>query len=115
MLLWRCYWLLPQQLLASRPRRPLTLARASRAGPIRCAPSLAAALRQLQQGVVYVYFEVAENGATEQTQVLGTAGEVLDAEVLRVAAQLPTAVSPARLRGQPVRVYYIIPVSFKIQ
>ena len=49
------------------------------------------------------------------TQVLGTAGEVLDAEVLRVAAQLPTAVSPARLRGQPVRVYYIIPVSFKIQ
>ena len=30
------------------------LARASRAGPIRCAPSLATALRQWQQGVVYV-------------------------------------------------------------
>ena len=73
------------------------------------------ALRQQQQGVVHLYFEVAENGAIEQTQIVGTVSDVLDAEVLRVARQLPAATSPARLNGQPVRIYYLIPMTFKIQ
>lgn len=74
----------------------------------------AAALRNRQQGQVFAYFEVAENGAIEHPQIVGTAGPALDAEVLRVVQQLPAATAPARLQGRPVRVYYVLPISFKM-
>lgn len=74
-----------------------------------------AAMRAGHQGRVMLYFEVAENGAIEHAQVASnTAGPVLAEEVIRVVRQLPTASSPAQLRGQPVRVYYVIPLTFKI-
>ena len=73
------------------------------------------ALMRQQQGVVYAYFEVAENGAIEHPQILGTAGQALDAEVLRMVEKLPAATTPPQLQGRPVRVFYILPVSFKIQ
>ena len=73
------------------------------------------AMQTGQQGRVMLYFEVSETGAIENTQIVGTAGALLDAEVLRVAQKLPAAVSPALLRGQPVRVFYTMPVGFKIQ
>lgn len=78
----------------------------------------AAALRQMQQGVVYVYLEVAENGKLEFPEVVGTVGTVgpeLAAEVMRVVAQLPNANTPAQLAGRPVRVFYVLPITFKIQ
>ncbi|MCC3154397.1 energy transducer TonB [Hymenobacter sp. BT770] len=75
----------------------------------------AEALRADQQGEVNAYFEVAENGAIENAQILGTAGQALDAEVLRVVQRLPAATAPALLRGKPARVYYVLPVTFKIQ
>ncbi|GAB3588874.1 hypothetical protein GCM10027345_41800 [Hymenobacter daeguensis] len=73
------------------------------------------ALRFGQQGIVYAYFEVAENGAIEQSAILGTAGRALDAEVLRVLKKFPAATSPAQFQGRPVRVSYVLPVTFKIQ
>ncbi|OGX83666.1 energy transducer TonB [Hymenobacter glacialis] len=72
------------------------------------------ALRSGQQGQVYVYFEVAENGAIDNPQVVGTAGKYLDDEVLKVVKNLSAASAPAQLRGQPVRVYYTLPINFKI-
>ncbi|MBF9238529.1 energy transducer TonB [Hymenobacter sp. BT683] len=74
-----------------------------------------AALRQRQQGTVYLYFEVSETGAIEQKQIVGSAGLDLDEEVLRAARQLPAATAPALHQGRPVRVFYVIPSSFKIQ
>ncbi|AMJ67226.1 energy transducer TonB [Hymenobacter sp. PAMC 26628] len=68
-----------------------------------------------EQGVVYLYFEVAETGAIERPEVVGTASPSLDEEALRVVKLLPPATSPALLRGQPVRVYYVLPVTFRIQ
>ena len=73
------------------------------------------ALREQQQGTVYVYFEVAASGAIEHAQIISSAGEALDAEVLRVVQQLPAATVPAKLRGQPVRMFYLMPLTFKIQ
>lgn len=72
------------------------------------------ALRNQEQGTVYAYFEVAESGAIEQAEILGTAGRALDAEVLRIIQQLPTATTPAMLQGRPVRVYYVLPITWKI-
>ncbi|WP_035564987.1 energy transducer TonB [Hymenobacter sp. IS2118] len=72
------------------------------------------ALRYQQQGQVYIYFEVAESGAIENPQVVGTAGKYLDDETLKIVRKLPAANVAAQLRGQPVRVYYALPITFKI-
>ena len=73
------------------------------------------ALRYQQQGRVYASFEVAETGAIEHVEILGTAGRALDVEVLRTVQQLPAAGSPALLHGRPVRVHYALPITFRIQ
>ncbi|MDO7847805.1 energy transducer TonB [Hymenobacter sp. M29] len=75
----------------------------------------AEALRAQQQGAVYVYFEVAPSGAIEHAQIISSAGAALDAEVLRVVKTLPAATVPAMLQGQPVRIFYLMPLTFKIQ
>ncbi|MET4073941.1 TonB family protein [Hymenobacter sp. UYCo722] len=73
------------------------------------------ALRAHQQGTVYASFEVSESGAIERSEILGSVGRSLDVEVLRVLATLPAATAPAQLRGQPVRVRYVLPLTFRIQ
>ena len=73
------------------------------------------ALREMQMGVVYVAFEVAENGAIERPEVLGTVSPELDSETLLVVSSLPAATAPALLQGRPVRVAYVLPITFKIQ
>ena len=75
----------------------------------------AEALRSQQEGRVYACFEVAETGAIEHVEILGTAGRALDGEVLRVVQQLPAAGSPALAQGQPVRMHYVLPITFRIQ
>ena len=73
------------------------------------------ALRQMQVGVVYVYFEVAENGTIESPEVVGTISPELDEETVRVVKLLPAAISPALLKGQPVRVSYVLPMTWRFQ
>ncbi|SFQ24050.1 TonB family C-terminal domain-containing protein [Hymenobacter arizonensis] len=75
----------------------------------------AAALRGQQQGKVTAYFEVAENGAIENAEILTSASTALDEEVLRAVRSLRPASTPALLRGQPVRVFYVVPFTFRIQ
>lgn len=72
------------------------------------------AMRNGQQGQVFAYFEVAENGAIERPEIVGTAGNALDAAVVQTIKTLPTAANPALLRGLPVRVYYVLPITFKM-
>ncbi len=73
------------------------------------------ALRAHQQGTVYASFEISESGAIEQPEILGSVGRSLDVEVLRVLATLPAATAPAQLHGQPVRMRYVLPITFIIQ
>lgn len=75
----------------------------------------AEALRYQQEGRVYASFEVAETGAVEQVEILGTAGRPLDAEVLRVVQRLPAAGAPALVQGRPARMHYVLPITFRIQ
>ena len=75
----------------------------------------AEALRGGQQGTVYAYFEVAEDGAIQRPEILGTAGQSLDAEVLKVLKKIPAATTSAQYQGRPVRVSYVLPVTFKMQ
>lgn len=73
-----------------------------------------AAMRREQQGKVYVYFEVTETGAIEHLETIGTAGPLLDAEALRVVQKLAVATAPSLLQNRPVRVFYILPLNFRL-
>lgn len=73
------------------------------------------ALRSRQQGTVYAAFEVSETGTLEHTEILGSAGNALDAEVRRTVLKLPAATTPAQLGGRPARVSYVLPISFVMQ
>jgi len=65
------------------------------------------------EGVVLVKFMVDENGNVADTKVVQGVDKLLDDEAIRVINKLPKW-DPGKMGGIPVRVYYIIPVEFKI-
>jgi len=67
-----------------------------------------------RQGTVYAYFEVNETGRVEQRRIVGTLSPTFDAEVLRVLRRLPSALTPPRQQGRPVRVGYVLPLYFRL-
>jgi protein TonB len=71
-------------------------------------------IRSRTEGVVYAYFEVSETGAIEKRTIAGSVSPSLDAEVLRVLQTLPTATTPPRQAGKPVRVAYVLPLNFTV-
>ncbi len=71
-------------------------------------------LRRGRQGTVFAYFEVSETGRVEQRRIIGSVSPALDAGVLRVLLLLPSALTPPRYQGQPARVFYVLPMSFRI-
>jgi len=75
----------------------------------------AQALRNRQEGTVYLYFVVNEAGALEQAQVVRSAGPELNQAVLDAALSQQAALTPARLKGKPVKVFYVIPFTFRIK
>jgi len=97
---------------ASGQRRPAPNLAAFVNGQIRY-PALELQLRN--KGRVYGYFEGSETGSIEHQRVIGGVSPGLDAEVLRVLQTIPPALTPPRYRGQPVRVFYVQPITFKIQ
>ena len=74
----------------------------------------AAALRNQTEGEVYFYFVVNEAGALEQEQIIKSADSALDNAVLEGVRRQAPAVAPARQDGKPVKVFYIMPFTFKI-
>ena len=74
----------------------------------------AQAMRNREQGRLTVYFEVAESGAVENTEIIGSIGSILDAEVLSVVQSLRPAATPGLLNGHPARVFYVLPITFKM-
>lgn len=73
-----------------------------------------AALRARTGGTVQVFFEVNEQGLAENPRVIHSVSAELDAESLRAVSAMP-AVLPALEKGQPVRSYYAVPLTFKIR
>ena len=73
------------------------------------------ALRNGVQGTAYVYFEVSETGAVEHRRLASGLSPSVDTEILRALNTLPTATTPPRQQGQPVRVAYVLPINLRIQ
>ena len=72
-------------------------------------------LRARRQGRACGYFEVSETGAIEQRRIVGSLSPTIDAELLRVLQLLPDAQAPARYQGRPVRVFYVVPITLRLQ
>lgn len=74
----------------------------------------AQAMRNRQEGVVYLYFVVNETGQLEQQQIIQSAGAELDQAVLEAARGSVGTLLPARQQGKPVKVFYVVPFTFKM-
>ncbi len=66
------------------------------------------------QGKVYIKAVIEKDGAVGQAVVVKGVHPLLNAEALRVTAQLPAFI-PALLHGQPVRSSFVFPVMFKVE
>ena len=74
----------------------------------------AEAQEQNIQGTVYIRFVVKKTGEIGETIILRGADPLLDNEALRVIKTLP-AWTPGKNNGNPVNVWFIIPVKFKLE
>lgn len=70
------------------------------------------ASREGQEGKVYVSFVVDENGNVGSLTLLNRVGFGMDEEALRVVSLLPKFKTPAKVKGEPVKVYYQLPIRF---
>lgn len=66
------------------------------------------------QGRVVVQFVVEKDGSVGQVKVARSVDRSLDNEAVRVVKSLPKFI-PGKQNGQPVRVWYTLPVTFKLQ
>ena len=66
------------------------------------------------QGRVVLQFVVEKDGRVGEVKVVRSVDKDLDREAVRVCKTLPKF-TPGRQNGQPVRVWYTLPVSFKLQ
>jgi protein TonB len=68
-----------------------------------------------KQGTIYVKFVVDENGKIGNLIVLNNLGYGMDEEALRVVGMIPKFKSPAKIKGVPVKVYYQLPIGFRLR
>jgi len=66
------------------------------------------------EGTVYIRFVVTKTGAVGQASVMRAVDPLLEEEALRVVKSLPKW-TPGKNNGNPVNVWFIIPVRFKLQ
>jgi protein TonB len=74
-------------------------------------PSIA--LEQELQGIVIVRFVVEKDGSVGEVTVRKSLSEECDAAAVKVVKQLPKFI-PAKSQGNPVRVWYTLPIRFRI-
>lgn len=66
------------------------------------------------EGKVILRMVMDENGAITEVRVSKSADPDLDKEAVRVARMLPNF-SPGLIKGKPVKVYYNLPIIFRLQ
>jgi len=68
-----------------------------------------------QEGTVYVKFVVDEKGKVSNLKLLNNAGFGFDDEALRVIGLIPNFKTPAKVNGRPVKMYYQMPIKFRMR
>lgn len=72
------------------------------------------ALAHNYQGRVLVKFIVNEDGSISDVKAIKGVNEELDREAIRVVSSMPNWL-PGEKDGKPVKVYFTLPISFKLQ
>ncbi len=72
------------------------------------------ALKNNVQGRVEVLFVVEKNGSVRDVHVDRPVDPLLEEEAIRVVKSMRKWI-PGRLNGEPVRVRYMLPITFKLQ
>lgn len=75
----------------------------------------AVALGDGKEGTVFVKFVVDENGKVGNLNLLNSAGYGMDEEALRVVGLIPNFKTPAKIKGVPVKVYYQLPIKYRLR
>lgn len=65
------------------------------------------------EGKVYVRFVIEKSGEVGDVEVVRGVDKLLDNEAVRVIKSLPNF-TPGEQRGKPVRVFYTLPIDFKL-
>ncbi|MBO4803073.1 MAG: energy transducer TonB [Muribaculaceae bacterium] len=71
------------------------------------------AVKNNNQGRVILQFVVEKDGSIGEVKVVRSVDDALDKEAVRVIKSLPKF-TPGRQSGKPVRVWYTLPVTFKL-
>jgi len=66
------------------------------------------------QGVVYCSFVINELGAISSIKILKSPGAEFEAEVVRLIVAMPKW-KPGMHDGSPVKVYFTLPVTFRLE
>ena len=74
----------------------------------------AAAIENGIQGRVMVQFVVTKDGSVDDVTVLHGVDSALDQEAIRVCKTLPKFI-PGKQNGQPVNVWFTLPVTFRLE
>lgn len=72
------------------------------------------AIKKNFEGKVYVGFVVEKNGKLNQVEIRKGVNELLDQEAIRVVSSMPDW-QPGFQKGKPVRVQFVLPISFKLK
>ena len=72
------------------------------------------AINKKEQGKVIVQFIVSENGEVSEPKIIRSVSPALDKEACRVVLAMPKW-TPGKLKGKPVAVRYMLPISFRLQ
>ena len=72
------------------------------------------AIDHTKQGKVHVKFIVDEEGRVQYPVAMNKLGYGLEEEALRVVAGIPKFKSPAKIKGQAVKCYFVLPINFKL-
>lgn len=73
----------------------------------------AEAIKNKIEGRVIVQFIVNETGEVSDIKVVRSVNEALDQECIRICQLLPKF-SPGRRNGEAVKVWYTLPITFKL-
>ncbi|SMB95883.1 TonB family protein [Hymenobacter roseosalivarius DSM 11622] len=71
------------------------------------------ALRNRKGGIALAYFEVDEQGTMSPVKIIQPVYSAIDEEVARAVSR-QKAVKPAMHQGKPVKVFYVVPITFAI-
>ena len=72
------------------------------------------AMNKKEQGKVIVQFIVSENGEVSEPKIIRSVSPALDEEACRIVLAMPKW-NPGKLKGKPVAVRYMLPISFRLQ